>query len=112
MFDAEFDKLVRLIQRQHNLSEPVPSHFIKTLINLETSIAGTLQKEKEAKKKMNASNAKALTAMKQKIKKSMKEYESDIKKYQQVCKNIICGVKACSIEDRTRKSLSVNIRRP
>ncbi|KAF9047253.1 eukaryotic translation initiation factor 3 domain-containing protein [Panaeolus papilionaceus] len=80
---TEFDKLVRLIQRQHNLSEPVPSHFIKTLINLETSIAGTLQKEKEAKKKMNASNAKALTAMKQKIKKSMKEYESDIKKYQQ-----------------------------
>ncbi|PPQ99727.1 hypothetical protein CVT24_009710 [Panaeolus cyanescens] len=80
---TEFDKLVRLIQRQHNLSEPVPSHFIKTLINLETTIANTLQKEKEAKKKMNASNAKALTAMKQKIKKSMKEYESDIKKYQQ-----------------------------
>jgi translation initiation factor 3 subunit C len=53
-------------------------------VNLESSVNNTLSKEKEAKKKMNASNARALTAMKQKIKKAIKEYESDVKKYQEV----------------------------
>lgn len=73
-----------MIQRQHNLSEPVPAFYVRTLVNLELSINTTLQKEKEAKKKMNASNAKALTAMKQKIKKAVKENETDIKKFTEV----------------------------
>jgi len=81
---AEFDKLSRMIQRQHNLSEPVPVFYVRTLVNLETSINTALQKEKEAKKKMNVSNAKALTAMKQKIKKAIKECEADVKRYQEV----------------------------
>jgi len=84
--NIEFDKLVRMIQRQQNLSEPVPAFFIKFLVKIENSINTTIQKEKEAKKKMNPSNAKALTAMKQKIKKSTKEYEADVKKYQDVSK--------------------------
>ncbi|KAF8161017.1 eukaryotic translation initiation factor 3 subunit 8 N-terminus-domain-containing protein [Crassisporium funariophilum] len=79
----EFDKLVRMILRQHNLSEPVPAFYVRTLVNLESSINTSLAKEKEAKKKMNATNAKALTAMKQKIKKAVKEYENDVKKYQE-----------------------------
>ncbi|KAF6762944.1 eukaryotic translation initiation factor 3 domain-containing protein [Ephemerocybe angulata] len=78
----EFDKLVRMIQRQHNVSEPVPPFYLRTLIGLETSVNDALAKEKTAKKKMNATNAKALTAMKQKIKKAHKEYEAQIKKYQ------------------------------
>jgi len=83
-YAIEFDKLVRMLQKQHNFSEMVPVFFIKSLVNLEASVNSTIQKEKEAKKKMNPSNAKALTAMKQKIKKSMKEYEGDVKKYQEV----------------------------
>lgn len=74
-----------MIQRQHNLSEPVPAFYVRTLVNLESSINNALQKEKEAKKKMNVSNAKALTAMKQKIKKAVKENEVEVKKYQEVC---------------------------
>ncbi|KAF5322203.1 hypothetical protein D9619_001846 [Psilocybe cf. subviscida] len=77
----EFDKLVRMIQKQQNLSEPVPSFYIRTLVNLETSVNTALQKEKEAKKKMNATNHKALTAMKQKVKKALKENEVEVKKY-------------------------------
>ncbi|KAG7446402.1 eukaryotic translation initiation factor 3 subunit 8 [Guyanagaster necrorhizus] len=77
----EFDKLVRMIQRQHNVSEPVPPFYIKALISLESSLNAAIAKEKESKKKMNATNAKALTAMKQKVKKSVKEYEQDISKY-------------------------------
>ena len=73
-----------MVQRQQNLSEPVPAFYVRTLVNLELSVNNTLSKEKEAKKKMNASNARALTAMKQKIKKAIKEYESDVKKYQEV----------------------------
>ena len=73
-----------MVQRQQNLSEPVPAFYVRTLVNLESSVNSTLLKEKEAKKKMNASNARALTAMKQKIKKAIKEYESDVKKYQEV----------------------------
>jgi translation initiation factor 3 subunit C len=81
---AEFDKLVRMVQRQHNVSEPIPPFYVKTLISLETAINETIAKEKEAKKRMNATNGKALTAMKQKVKKAMKEYEKDITRYQAV----------------------------
>jgi translation initiation factor 3 subunit C len=80
----EFDKLVRMIQRQHNVSEPIPPFYVRTLVNLESSVNNALAKEKESKKKMNATNAKALTAMKQKIKRAIKEYETDVKKYLEV----------------------------
>ena len=73
-----------MIQRQHNLSEPVPAFYVRTLVNLESSVNTALQKEKEAKNMMNASNAKALTAMKQKIKKAVKENENDVKKFIEV----------------------------
>jgi translation initiation factor 3 subunit C len=75
-----------MVQRQQNVAEPVPSFYIRTLASLETSLNQAVAKEKEAKKKMNASNARALTAMKQKVKKVVKEYESDIKQYQEACR--------------------------
>jgi len=78
----EFDKLVRMIQRQHNVSEPIPPFYIRTLVGLEISLNSAIAKEKEAKKKMNATNAKALTAMRQKVKKAVKEYEKEVKQYQ------------------------------
>ncbi|KAJ3841694.1 eukaryotic translation initiation factor 3 subunit 8 N-terminus-domain-containing protein [Lentinula raphanica] len=78
----EFDKLARMIQRQHNVSEPIPPFYLKTLISLETSVASAIAKEKEAKKKMNATNAKALNSMKQKVRKAFREHAEDIVKYQ------------------------------
>lgn len=73
-----------MIQRQHNVSEPVPPFYIRTLVSLESSVNDAIAKEKTTKKKLNATNAKALTAMKQKIKKAHKEHEAEIKKFQQV----------------------------
>jgi translation initiation factor 3 subunit C len=75
-----------MIQRQQNVAEPVPPFYIKTLISLEGSLNSALAKEKQASKKMNATNAKALTAMKQKVKKATKEHEKEIASYQKVCK--------------------------
>ncbi|KAI5890829.1 uncharacterized protein SCHCODRAFT_02584500 [Schizophyllum commune H4-8] len=78
----EFDKLVRLVQRQSNVAEPIPSFYIRTLVELEGNLNKALAKEKEAKKKMNATNARALTAMKQKVRKAIKEQEDAVKRYQ------------------------------
>lgn len=66
------------------MSEPVPPFYVRTLVSLETSLNIAVAKEKEAKKKMNATNAKALTAVKQKVKKATKEYEQEVKKFQEV----------------------------
>jgi flagellar basal body rod protein FlgB len=80
----EYDKLARMVQRQQNVAEPVPPFYIRTLISLEAALNATLAKEKEAKKKMNASNARALTAMKQKVRKTVKEHEKEIKQHNDV----------------------------
>ncbi|KIJ61357.1 hypothetical protein HYDPIDRAFT_159726 [Hydnomerulius pinastri MD-312] len=79
---AEFDKLLRLVQRQSNAAEPLPPFFLKTLGSLENSLNAALAKEKEAKKKMNAMNARALNSMKQKVKKSKQEFEKELQQYQ------------------------------
>jgi translation initiation factor 3 subunit C len=84
----EYDKLARMVQRQQNVAEPIPPFYIRTLISLEAALNAALAKEKEAKKKMNASNARALTAMKQRVRKTVKEYEKEIKQYNDV--NIPC----------------------
>ncbi|KAI0949502.1 hypothetical protein AcW1_009095 [Taiwanofungus camphoratus] len=79
---TEFDKLVRMVQRQQNVAEPVPPFYVRTLASLEAALNSAVAREKEAKKKMNASNARALTAMKQKVKKTAKEHEADMKRFQ------------------------------
>ena len=79
----EFDKLTRLVDRQRNLSEKVPGFYIKTLVNLESSLNTALAKEKESKK-MNASNARALNTMKQRVRKLTKEFEAEVKLFQEV----------------------------
>lgn len=100
-----------MVQRQHNVAEPVPPFYIQTLISLEGSINTTVAKEKEAKKKMNATNAKALTAVKQKVKKALKEYEFEVKKYQTVSCNILGLTYIRLTPHRTQRHSSANIQR-
>lgn len=78
---VDFDRLARMIQRQQNIAEPVPPFYLKTIFSFEGSLNAAATKDKEAKKRMNATNAKALTAMKQKLRKAMKEHEVEITKY-------------------------------
>ena len=78
-----------MVERQTNVAEKVPSFYIKALANLETSLNNALAREKEAKKKMNAANARALNTMKQKVKKTSKEHEKELKFLQEVRRLIV-----------------------
>jgi translation initiation factor 3 subunit C len=75
-----------MVQRQQNVAEPIPPFFIRQLATMETSVTSALaaEKEKAGGKKMNATNAKALSAMRQKVKKATKEYEKEVKRFQTV----------------------------
>lgn len=71
----------------------MPPFYVRTLVGLETSLNTAVTKEKEAKKKMNATNAKALTAVKQKVKKATKEYEQEVKRFQEVNQFKLCRLR-------------------
>jgi translation initiation factor 3 subunit C len=78
----EFEKLAKSVQRQTNVSEPVPPYWLHAIVTLEKALTST--KEKDPKKKVNASNSRAQNGMKGKIKKAAKENEELIKKYNEV----------------------------
>jgi len=80
VISAEFDKLVRLINRQANAADPLPVSYIKIILSLEESQIA-VNENANVKKKMNATNAKALNTMKQKLKKTIRENEAIIEKY-------------------------------
>lgn len=69
-----------MTQRQSNVSEPIPPLYFRILLTLEASLAINMPTE-EAKKKLNA---KARTAVKQKVKKAIKEKPQDFKQFQEV----------------------------
>ncbi|GAA6018000.1 hypothetical protein JCM10207_002736 [Rhodosporidiobolus poonsookiae] len=73
----EFDKLVRLVSRQITTADPIPTGFYKVLSNLDEMVANA----QNNRKKMNATNAKALNSMKQKVKKTQREHESALNRY-------------------------------
>ncbi|CAG8458925.1 395_t:CDS:10 [Ambispora leptoticha] len=74
----EFDKLNKVISKMPPQNE-IPRLYIKAIAELEDFLNESMKKD--AKKKMNPSNAKALVAMKQKLKKNNKIHEEDIEKW-------------------------------
>lgn len=74
---AEFDKLNRQVVKLQDGSK-APKSYIKCIAELEDFLNETLAKQKVTPKKMNATNARGLNAVKQRIKKNNKDYQSQI----------------------------------
>jgi translation initiation factor 3 subunit C len=57
--------------------------YIQAIADLETFVTETLDKQKVTPKKMNAINQKGLNAVRQRIKKTTKEYAKDVDAYRE-----------------------------
>ena len=77
---TEFDKLnrqvVKLVQAGNT-----PKLYIKVIAELEDFMNETIAKQKVTTRKMNATNARGLNAVKQRIKKNNKDYQNGIDAY-------------------------------
>jgi translation initiation factor 3 subunit C len=78
--NSEFDKLnrqvVKLVQAGNT-----PKIYIKTIAELEDFMNESIAKQKVSARKMNATNARGLNAVKQRIKKNNKDYQKEIDAY-------------------------------
>lgn len=76
----EFDKLNRQVVKLQDGSK-APKSYIKAIADLEDFMNETLAKQKVTPKKMNATNARGLNAVKQRIRKNNKDYQTQIDAY-------------------------------
>lgn len=80
--ETDFDKLnrqiVKLVQGANT-----PKAYIKAIADLEDFMNETIAKQKVSTKKMNATNARGLNAVKQRIKKNNKDYAKEIDEYRE-----------------------------
>uniref|UniRef100_A0A8D3DC08 Eukaryotic translation initiation factor 3 subunit C n=1 Tax=Scophthalmus maximus TaxID=52904 RepID=A0A8D3DC08_SCOMX len=81
----EFEQLCRAFLKSKNIvdKEGVPSFYIRLLADLEDYL-NQLWEDKEGKKKMNKNNAKALSTLRQKIRKYNRDYETEVAAYKEV----------------------------
>eukprot|EP00632_Arachnochrysis_sp_CCMP2950_P011227 CAMPEP_0185693530 /NCGR_PEP_ID=MMETSP1164-20130828/3287_1 /TAXON_ID=1104430 /ORGANISM="Chrysoreinhardia sp, Strain CCMP2950" /LENGTH=830 /DNA_ID=CAMNT_0028360325 /DNA_START=12 /DNA_END=2500 /DNA_ORIENTATION=+ len=79
---TEFDALNKMVDKAktHISKEGLPRFYVKTLADLEDFLVAAL-KDKEAQKKMNAANGRALNRMKLTLRRHNKTYEADIAAY-------------------------------
>ncbi|CCU76708.1 unnamed protein product [Blumeria hordei] len=77
---TEFDKLNRQVAKLVQ-SEIAPKQYIKALSELEDFMNEAIAKQKVTARKMTATNARGLNAVKQRIKKILKEFQKEIDAY-------------------------------
>ncbi|KAI4591559.1 Translation initiation factor 3 subunit c [Pestalotiopsis sp. 9143b] len=75
---AEFDKLNRHATKVGTDASHPPKVYIKALVELEEFMNETISKQKVTPKKMNATNARGLNAVKQKVRKLTKDYQTQV----------------------------------
>ncbi|KAJ8245872.1 hypothetical protein GJAV_G00261210 [Gymnothorax javanicus] len=80
----EFEQLCRAFLKSKTIvdKEGVPPFYIRLLADLEDYL-NQLWEDKEGKKKMNKNNAKALSTLRQKIRKYNRDYETEIANYKE-----------------------------
>ncbi|TSK14503.1 Eukaryotic translation initiation factor 3 subunit C [Bagarius yarrelli] len=80
----EFEQLCRAFLKSKAIvdKEGVPKFYIRLLADLEDYL-NQLWEDKEGKKKMNKNNAKALSTLRQKIRKYNRDFETDIATYKE-----------------------------
>ncbi|XP_023652291.1 eukaryotic translation initiation factor 3 subunit C [Paramormyrops kingsleyae] len=80
----EFEQLCRAFVKSKNIvdKEGVPKFYIRLLADLEDYL-NQLWEDKEGKKKMNKNNAKALSTLRQKIRKYNRDFENEIANYKE-----------------------------
>ncbi|XP_029933703.1 eukaryotic translation initiation factor 3 subunit C [Myripristis murdjan] len=80
----EFEQLCRAFLKSKTIvdKEGVPPFYIRLLADLEDYL-NQLWEDKEGKKKMNKNNAKALSTLRQKIRKYNRDYETEIAAYKE-----------------------------
>lgn len=82
VINEQYDKMNRqvpVLMRQ--LDGKPPKMFIKAIAELETSVAEAFEKQKVTPKKMNPIAQKGLNALRQKIKKNNREYQTEINSF-------------------------------
>lgn len=77
---TEYDKLNRQVLKLVQAGN-TPKLYIRAVAELEDFMNETIAKQKVSTKKMNATNARGLNAVKQRIKKNNKDYQKDIDAY-------------------------------
>ncbi|KAG2463502.1 EIF3C factor, partial [Polypterus senegalus] len=80
----EFEQLYKAFLKSKTVvdKEGVPTFYIRLLADLEDYL-NELWEDKEGKKKMNKNNAKALSTLRQKIRKYNRDYEAEIVRYKE-----------------------------
>ncbi|KAK3560112.1 hypothetical protein QTP86_033881 [Hemibagrus guttatus] len=80
----EFEQLCRAFLKSKAIvdKEGVPQFYVRLLADLEDYL-NQLWEDKEGKKKMNKNNAKALSTLRQKIRKYNRDFETDIANYKE-----------------------------
>ncbi|KAI2613217.1 eukaryotic translation initiation factor 3 subunit C [Hypoxylon fragiforme] len=77
---VEFDKLNRQAAKIAERGR-TPKLYIKAIVELEDAMNETISKQKVTPKKMNATSARGLNAIKQKIKKLKQDYQTQVDSY-------------------------------
>uniref|UniRef100_A0A8C1B3K7 Eukaryotic translation initiation factor 3 subunit C n=1 Tax=Cyprinus carpio carpio TaxID=630221 RepID=A0A8C1B3K7_CYPCA len=101
----EFEQLYRAFLKSKTIvdKEGVPQFYIRLLADLEDYL-NQLWEDKEGKKKMNKNNAKALSTLRQKIRKYNKDFETEIASYKEVLNSSTNVISLCRCQDEESES--------